>query len=188
VGFFDKNAAEDAMKAQQAAMQQAAAAYPGMQGAMAGMGNVDMAEMMAYRDRTTRINANGVEGAATILAVRNLGPGTAGVGTKMEFDLSVTAGPGSPRNITIKQEMMGDQSAYTPGSGLTIKINPENPDEALVWGGAPAAGAATAAPASAQPASGGDTVAQLEKLGKLHDSGALTDEEFAQQKARILGG
>jgi hypothetical protein len=184
VGFFDKNAAEDAMKAQQAAMQQAAAAYPGMQGAMAGMGNVDMAEQMAYRDRTMRINANGVEGTATILAVRNLGTGTAGVGTKMEFDLSVTAGPGSPRNITIKQEMMGDPSAYTPGSGLTIKINPENPDEALVWGGAPAAGAA----ATAAPASGGDTVAQLEKLGKLHDSGALTDAEFAQQKARVLGG
>ena len=140
MGFFNKNAPDNeaAQKAQQAAMQQAATAYPGMQNAMAGMGNVDMAEMMAYRDRTTRINANGVEGTATILAVRNVAPGTAVVGTKMEFDMSVTAGPGSPRNITIKQEMMGDPAAYTAGSALTIKINPENPDEALVWGGAPA--------------------------------------------------
>ena len=31
-------------------------------------------------------------------------------------------------------------------------------------------------------------LAQLEKLGQLHDAGVLTDEEFAQQKARILGG
>ncbi len=32
-----------------------------------------------------------------------------------------------------------------------------------------------------------DTLSQLEKLGKLHDSGVLTDEEFAAQKAKILG-
>jgi hypothetical protein len=30
-------------------------------------------------------------------------------------------------------------------------------------------------------------LAQLEKLGKLHDSGVLTDEEFAAQKAKLLG-
>lgn len=38
-----------------------------------------------------------------------------------------------------------------------------------------------------QPA-GGDSTAQLEKLAQLHASGALTDEEFAAQKARIIGG
>ncbi len=36
--------------------------------------------------------------------------------------------------------------------------------------------------------SGDDMLAQLEKLGQLRDAGVLTDEEFAQQKARILGG
>ncbi|WP_395656202.1 SHOCT domain-containing protein [Nocardioides sp.] len=30
--------------------------------------------------------------------------------------------------------------------------------------------------------------AQLEKLGALHDKGILTDEEFAAQKAKLLGG
>jgi hypothetical protein len=30
--------------------------------------------------------------------------------------------------------------------------------------------------------------AQLEKLGKLHADGILTDEEFAAQKAKILNG
>jgi hypothetical protein len=29
---------------------------------------------------------------------------------------------------------------------------------------------------------------RLQELGKLHEQGILTDEEFAQQKARILGG
>jgi hypothetical protein len=33
-----------------------------------------------------------------------------------------------------------------------------------------------------------DMLAQPEKLGALRDSGVLTDEEFAAQKARILAG
>src|SRR3954447_25836028 len=40
-------------------------------------------------------------------------------------------------------------------------------------------------PAQAAPA--GDSTAQLEKLAQLHASGALTDEEFAAQKAKIIG-
>jgi len=34
----------------------------------------------------------------------------------------------------------------------------------------------------------GDHLADLERLAKLRDSGALTDAEFEQQKAKILGG
>jgi hypothetical protein len=36
-------------------------------------------------------------------------------------------------------------------------------------------------------AGGADATAQLEKLAQLHASGALTDEEFAAQKAKIIG-
>ncbi len=32
-----------------------------------------------------------------------------------------------------------------------------------------------------------DRIAQLTQLASLHDSGALTDEEFAAEKAKILG-
>ena len=43
-------------------------------------------------------------------------------------------------------------------------------------------------PAAPAPADDGDDmIAQLEKLGALHDKGILTDEEFAAQKAKILG-
>ena len=34
--------------------------------------------------------------------------------------------------------------------------------------------------------SGSDTADQLSKLKALHDQGVLTDEEFAQQKAKVL--
>jgi len=40
----------------------------------------------------------------------------------------------------------------------------------------------------APPATGEDAeIEQLASLAKLHDSGALTDEEFAAEKAKILG-
>ena len=40
--------------------------------------------------------------------------------------------------------------------------------------------AAPAAPAA-------DPIAQLKELGELHAQGVLTDQEFAAQKARLLG-
>lgn len=47
---------------------------------------------------------------------------------------------------------------------------------------------AAPAPAPAPPAAGGgDVIEQLERLGKLREQGILTDEEFAAQKAKLLG-
>ncbi len=42
--------------------------------------------------------------------------------------------------------------------------------------------AAQAAPPAAAP----DPIERLKELGELHDSGVLTDEEFAAQKAKVL--
>ncbi len=49
---------------------------------------------------------------------------------------------------------------------------------------------AAAPPPPAPAAPSGPSSADIERLtelGKLHEQGILTDEEFAQQKARILG-
>jgi hypothetical protein len=44
------------------------------------------------------------------------------------------------------------------------------------------------APPPAPPANGGsDPITQLKELAALKDQGILTEEEFAAQKARILG-
>ena len=46
-------------------------------------------------------------------------------------------------------------------------------------------------PPPAAPAAGGmspGAIDELKQLGELHDNGVLTDEEFAAQKAKILGG
>lgn len=48
--------------------------------------------------------------------------------------------------------------------------------------------AAPAAPPQAAPqAGGGSTINQLKELGELKAQGILTEEEFAAQKAKILG-
>ena len=45
-----------------------------------------------------------------------------------------------------------------------------------------------AAPPPADPAAGGNRVEQLKDLASMKEQGVLTDEEFAREKARILGG
>jgi hypothetical protein len=42
-------------------------------------------------------------------------------------------------------------------------------------------------PAPAPPPAGEDRVAQLKELAGLRDQGVLTEQEFAAEKARILG-
>ena len=63
------------------------------------------------------------------------------------------------------QQQAADQSAYEQGV---------------------AAGQA-AAPATA-PSGGTIDMDQLKQLGELHDSGVLSDEEFAAAKAKVLAG
>ena len=49
---------------------------------------------------------------------------------------------------------------------------------------APPPAAPPPAPAAPAPT---DSTAELERLAKLHESGALTDEEFAAAKSKLLG-
>jgi hypothetical protein len=58
------------------------------------------------------------------------------------------------------------------------------------WGQQEAAEYAEAPPAAAPPApeaAGESTIDQLKKLGELKEQGILTEEEFAAQKAKLLG-
>jgi uncharacterized membrane protein YebE (DUF533 family) len=69
--------------------------------------------------------------------------------------------------------------AYKAGQRRTQQNQYDDQAQAAPPQGAPA----TAAPAPA-PA---DSTAELERLAKLHESGALNDEEFAAAKAKLLG-
>lgn len=49
------------------------------------------------------------------------------------------------------------------------------------------AAAAPPPPTPAPPAQEADPIERLKELGQLHESGVLTDQEFAAAKAKVLG-
>jgi hypothetical protein len=71
------------------------------------------------------------------------------------------------------------------------RLEDEQQDQAYAAGQQSAAySAPAAAPSAVQATAAGvsdSDVARLSELGKLHEQGILTDEEFSRQKALILG-
>jgi hypothetical protein len=67
------------------------------------------------------------------------------------------------------------------------RASDEQQQEAYEQGQESATAAAPAAPAPEPEGITSQDTERLAELGKLHESGVLTDEEFAQQKGRILG-
>jgi hypothetical protein len=82
----------------------------------------------------------------------------------------------------------GGAAVYHAGKSTANRANHEAEQDAAIEGSnqQPAA----PAPMPAAPATGGmsqDTINELQQLGQLHEQGVLTDEEFAAQKAKVLG-
>jgi hypothetical protein len=74
---------------------------------------------------------------------------------------------------TASQEVIDLLSANAPAPGGNVVIGGQSvADMMAAAGGGPAAA---------------DPTEQLTKLADLHDRGVLSDEEFASQKAKILG-
>jgi len=63
----------------------------------------------------------------------------------------------------------------------------EQAQEAQAYEQQQAAAAAAPAPAPQAAPAGDDMITQLKELAQLKDQGILTEEEFAAQKAKILG-
>ena len=74
--------------------------------------------------------------------------------------------------------MKGGAGATTPGAGMDISA-------AIQQAQAMQQAAAGAAGQQAKPAAD-DVAGQIEKLSRLHDSGSLSDEEFAVAKRKLL--
>jgi hypothetical protein len=75
--------------------------------------------------------------------------------------------------------------AYAMGK-RNARVQGEQQDQAFNEGQM-AAAAPAAAPAPAPAGITSEDTARLAELGKLHEQGVLTDEEFSQEKAKILG-
>ena len=182
--------------------QQEAGYKPGFGGQMQQMGdmlsqaNEQLADLTDSSGERGQLLANGIPGQGVIVA-----HGTPERGAQwfnLDIDLEVHVSGRQPYRVN-NQYMVPAGATLGPGVSLPIKVDPNDPAKiAIDWESAqsapqrgevrPVGGSGFApAPAPAPSGAGGDHVAELERLAKLRDSGALTDAEFEQQKAKILG-
>jgi hypothetical protein len=183
--------------------QQEEAGYKrGFRGQMEQMGdmlsqaNEQLADITDSSGERSQILATGIAGQGVVVA-----HGTPERGAQwfnLDIDLEVHVGGRQPYRVN---NMYMVPAGATIGEGFTlpIKVDPNDPSKiAIDWQSAqsapargevrPAGGSGfTPAPAPVPAADAGDQIAELERLAKLRDSGALTDAEFEQQKAKILG-
>jgi Short C-terminal domain len=199
MGLFKsmKDLAEVTKSAQQMKdQQQRDAGYkPGLGGSMAQMGdmlgqaNEQLKELSEQQSGNSGLLTNGIDGEGVII-----GHGTPARGAQwfnLDIDMEIHVSGRKPYRIN-NQYMVPASATLGPGVRVPVKVDPEDETKiAIDWqnaGQAPARGEVRpAGDAQASGGAGGDTVAELERLAKLRDSGALTDAEFEQQKARVLG-
>lgn len=102
------------------------------------------------------------------------------MGVSMIAPMGMGWGMGSPLMTTLMAGGLG----YMMGNNSAQQATPQYPPYPYPY-------PYQASPAVAQtPASNAQspTLAQLQLLGQLHDSGTLTDDEFESEKQRILRG
>jgi Short C-terminal domain len=80
------------------------------------------------------------------------------------------------------------RTAVVAGTATAVS-NRVSRRQAQRWGAQEGYGQASAEPAYEEPPAPPppDPIEQLKQLGELHSQGVLTDEEFAAQKAKLLG-
>ncbi|MCW2983678.1 MAG: hypothetical protein JWR63_1248 [Conexibacter sp.] len=110
--------------------------------------------------------------------------------------VTVRYDPGDHDSLMIDVSTAGVMEAMSARTGLDLgglmstirETKAEHPGDRMAMGDALRAqlgqqnGVVFATPAPAAP----DPIGQIERLAALHASGALTDAEFAEQKARVL--
>lgn len=162
------------------------------------------------REQAAALMSNGAAGVGTLTDVQDTGM-TVNESIRVRMLVNIAPVDGSPAFVGEKKTMVSRVRVPPVGGRYPVYYDREDPSKfAMVMGigdenarqtilakfgdafgadasgiGMPGMAAAAAAPASQN--GGGDQLDRLEKLGELHQSGVLTDAEFAAQKAQILG-
>jgi hypothetical protein len=110
-----------------------------------------------------------------------------GAKTSGEVTLDNVEGPYQVRELLMPLISEARQKKLMERQSQFLHVNPAT--QVVAGMAAPAPPPVPAAPAApAAPTAGGDVADELRKLAELRKEGILTDEEFAAQKARLLGG
>jgi len=182
--------------------QQRDAGYgPGMGGAMSQMGdmlaqaNQQLSELNDQSGERSQLLAEGIAAQGVIVSHGVPARGAQWFNMDIEFEVHVSGR--QPYRVN-NDYLVPATASIGAGVTLPIRVDPNDPAKiAIDWESAPQGpnrgqvtpvGGSGFSPAPApQAAGGGDNVAELERLAKLRDSGALTEAEFEAQKAKILG-
>jgi len=151
----------------------------------AGMQSGAATDLLAMSQRAAKLMNTGVEMPAIVNTIV-VGQQNMMTGNGAPVTLGVTVQPpmASPYQAAAQQVLSLEiVNQLHEGASITVKVAPDDPQALMFWGvtGAPA----PAAPAPS-PVGETDRVARLTKLQSLRESGAISDAEFEQQKARIL--
>jgi hypothetical protein len=148
---------------------------------MAAMASGGAQQMMAQATRANRLFRVGVEMPAVIRSF-DLGqatPMSGGVPARVE--LTVQPPGGEPYEVTADQAMHEQMaSTLAPNTRAIVRVDPDDPQSVMVWETQPAAAPAASA-AEAGPTE------RIAKLDGLRVSGVISEAEFEEQKAKLLG-
>lgn len=156
------------------------------------------ADVDIYADRVEWARPRGVSGAKLTTGVLTVGLSLLGTGVRSSKAGSEVIPVKAISSVTTKRDGMKFTNVRIICSGNTINFRLTHGDAHtvkalltdLVLGKHPAQQSAVQAAAQSTPSSptGGPSVAdELAKLAGLRTAGVLTDEEFNEQKRRILG-
>ena len=88
------------------------------------------------RDKIMRINKAGVQTPATVNSMREVGTQLGG-GHQIEFGLTVHPQGGEDYQVHLSQSLHDvSLKGLAEGADITVKVDPDNPQSLLVWGGA----------------------------------------------------
>jgi hypothetical protein len=148
---------------------------------MAAMSGGGAQQMMAQATRASRLFQAGVEMPAVVRSFE-LGEATAlSGGVPARVELTVEPPGGEPYAATADQTMHEQMaSTLVADAPVTVRVDPDDPQSVMVWATQPAA-----APAPAQSEAG--PAERIAKLDGLRASGVISEAEFEEQKAKLLG-
>ncbi len=108
-----------------------AAKMAGGQSSVGGLG-----EQQAYAQKAMKLNQSGVDTPATLQALEPTGRSDLG-GKEYSITVEVKPAGGAPYTTTFTQAMVEQQMpAYQVGSEITVRVDPDDPNSMILWGGA----------------------------------------------------
>lgn len=155
------------------------------------------ATVSIYSDRLEWIKPRGISGGKITAGLLTGGVSLLATGVKGGKSGTEMIPVKSITSVTTKRDGMLNSKVVVVTSGNTIEFRVSHAEASetkdvltrLILGSHPSQQANSVSTTSVTPApqQSEDIPAQIRKLGELRDAGILTEEEFAQKKAELLG-